>query len=36
MTVNSKINCGGCIAKVNTDLNELLGEELVRGYFFAQ
>ena len=26
MTVNSKINCGGCIAKVNTDLNELLGE----------
>ena len=26
MTVHSKINCGGCIAKVNTDLNELLGE----------
>ena len=26
MTINSKINCGGCIAKVNIDLNELLGE----------
>lgn len=26
MTLNSKINCGGCIAKVQSDLNALLGE----------
>lgn len=26
MTIDSKINCGGCIAKVQSDLNELLGE----------
>jgi len=26
MTLDSKINCGGCIAKVQSDLNELLGE----------
>ena len=26
MTIDTKINCGGCIAKVQEDLNELLGE----------
>ncbi|MGB1111586.1 MAG: hypothetical protein ACPG3S_00655 [Schleiferiaceae bacterium] len=26
MTIDTKINCGGCIAKVQGDLNELLGE----------
>lgn len=26
MTIDTKINCGGCIAKVQVDLNELLGE----------
>ena len=26
MTLDSKINCGGCIAKVQSDLNALLGE----------
>ena len=26
MILDSKINCGGCIAKVQGDLNELLGE----------
>lgn len=26
MTINSKINCGGCIAKIQSDLNDLLGE----------
>ena len=26
MTIDTKINCGGCIAKVQRDLNELLGE----------
>ena len=26
MTIYTKINCGGCIAKVQGDLNELLGE----------
>ncbi|MEY2962845.1 MAG: hypothetical protein RL754_106 [Bacteroidota bacterium] len=26
MTINSKINCGGCISKVQADLNELIGE----------
>ena len=25
MTIDTKINCGGCIAKVQGDLNELLG-----------
>ena len=26
MTIDTKINCGGCIAKVQGGLNELLGE----------
>jgi len=26
MIIDTKINCGGCIAKVQGDLNELLGE----------
>ena len=26
MTLDSKINCGGCIAKIQSDLNALLGE----------
>lgn len=26
MTIDTKINCGSCIAKVQGDLNELLGE----------
>lgn len=26
MTIDTKINCGGCIAKVQGYLNELLGE----------
>lgn len=26
MTIDTKINCGGCIAKVQRDLNDLLGE----------
>lgn len=26
MTIDTKINCDGCIAKVQGDLNELLGE----------
>lgn len=26
MTIDSKINCGGCISKVSADLNELIGE----------
>ncbi|HCP41334.1 MAG TPA: hypothetical protein DIT65_06025 [Cryomorphaceae bacterium] len=26
MTIDTKINCGGCIAKVQADLNDLLGE----------
>jgi len=26
MTIDTKINCGGCIAKVQGDLNELLGK----------
>lgn len=26
MTIDTKINCGGCIAKVQGDLNGLLGE----------
>jgi len=26
MTIDTKINCGGCIAKVKGELNELLGE----------
>lgn len=26
MTISTKINCGGCISKVQSDLNELLGE----------
>lgn len=25
MTIDSKINCGGCISKVQADLDELLG-----------
>ena len=25
MTIDTKINCGGCIAKVQGDLDELLG-----------
>ncbi|HAK70853.1 MAG TPA: hypothetical protein DHU80_00715 [Cryomorphaceae bacterium] len=27
MTINSKINCNNCIAKVSSDLNALMGEE---------